>query len=166
MKKPIPLLLGLLVVWITGLAYYQSKTSCSCDTLAAQNTIPNGVTKGLTLSDPARNFNVDLSNQLIFGVSLSTLSMPVSEATRSSLASIATFLRNNPDRVLMVKGLEGAQEQNLSGGESLAAARVETVRKLLIESGSLENQVQRDTAKGVIRTNDSPYFEGVELYFK
>jgi outer membrane protein OmpA-like peptidoglycan-associated protein len=165
MNKPIPLLACLLAVWMTGIAYYQSQTSCACNALSAQSAATAASGSTLSFVDASKNINIDISGQLLFEVGKYQVSS-LTDAAKANLGQITQHLKNNPDRTLQITGLYNLNELNESKYGNLGIARAEVVKSLLLNEGCPDKQITVNQVSGEVKNHQATNFEGVEFLVK
>ncbi|WP_234733335.1 OmpA family protein [Tellurirhabdus bombi] len=135
----------LLLLWMGGSAYWhvcRVKQLCpNFDTPApmafANSSAPTFIKPAASLND-GNNFILNSPDNLAFAKSGSSLDM---NTVSTVLDSLATYLKNNPNRRLLLTGLFGADEQNSSNEPNLGIARAEALRAFLIRRGVATNQL-------------------------
>jgi len=168
MKQPLPLLFGLLGLYILGSSFWYANSSCCIGAAAATSavtgaaagaaatsaaapavaeTVTTVVTKtnanGLALIDDANSFNIYTSDNLRFNPSEFNY-IPLTDSLQLVHQEAAVYLNEHPDRTLTIVGKYEAEENNTSILASLGLARANQLKNLLLDNGASENQILID----------------------
>jgi len=172
MKQPLPLLIGLLVLYIIGSSFWYASSSCCLGAAAAATSAVSGAAatsagaaatsaaapavaetaatvvtetnaNGLAFIDNANSFNVHTSDNLRFNPSEFNY-IPLTDSLQIVHQEAATYLNEHPDRTLTIVGKYEAEENNTSILASLGLARANQLKNLLLDNGASENQILID----------------------
>lgn len=164
MKQPLPLLLGLLGLYIIGSSFWYANSGCCIAAGAAATTsavsgakaaaapvvaeaitpvVANTTTQGLAIIDDANSFKAYTTEDLAFNPSEFNY-IPLSDSLQTVHQEFANYLNANPDRSVTINGRYESSENNTSILASLGLARANQLKNLLIEYGVSENQILID----------------------
>jgi OmpA-OmpF porin, OOP family len=168
MKNPIPLLALLLAGWIAGMSYFTRQSCGDCSNpgtlLAPAVSGVQNLTKSLLIADNANNFSAKTDDNLTFNASAFAYQQPISDKLKNTFKEVAAYLRNHPERSILVNGLYGEAETNKSIFPNLGIARAQGVKRLLEEYGCPEKQINIAALKSPM-TNDSLMIGGANYTF-
>lgn len=166
MKQPLPLLIGVLVVYILGSSFWYSRTSCCLGTTAATvgsaaaATIatPAAIlanTTGLGAIDEANELNLNANENLYFAPSTFNF-LPLSDNLSTFHENLANYLIENPDRTVSITGRYQADEENTSILSSIGLARANQIKNVLLDYDVPEGQllIQDDLVEAISKTDE------------
>ncbi|MFK7936500.1 MAG: OmpA family protein [Saprospiraceae bacterium] len=153
MNKPIPLLLGLLGLWLVGTSTWYYQSSCcavaSSSTAAATSTVvPTPAKAAATVVaaqidiQDAANFNSAANDNLSFAPSAHSYSDDLSDTLNTVFNETVAYLNANPERSLRLTGGYGTDEVNNSILTTLGLGRANQVKKMLIDLGANDGQIE------------------------
>jgi OmpA-OmpF porin, OOP family len=153
MKKPIPLLAGLLALVLCGGQWlYQKNCNCGIVTPAAAAATPMAapaLASAIAISDgPA--FNANFEDNLRFKQSGFSYLTPLSTPLNDVFKKTSEYLKGHPDRSLKVTGYYTESEKNTSTFPNLGLARANNIKMLLTSLGASASQIEMADVK----TND------------
>jgi OmpA-OmpF porin, OOP family len=155
MKKPIPLLAGLLaLVFLGGQWLYQKNCNCGIVTTAAATATSTPVAaptlaSAITISDGAA-FNANFEDNLRFKQSGFSHLTPLSSPLADVFKKTTDYLKGHPDRSLKVTGYYAESEKNNSTFPNIGLARANDIKMLLTSLGASASQIEMADVK----TND------------
>lgn len=152
MNKPIPLLFVLLGLWILGTSFWRYNTCCqvaaTASTAAAGAVAPIVAplkptpTKFLAFEDKVTNLDIGLYDNLSFAPSGHDYLTPLSDSLTTTFVQVVDYLKANPTRSIQLTGLSQSDEENNSMLSSLGLGRANQVKKLLVELGAPNGQIE------------------------
>lgn len=166
MKQPLPLLFGLLGLYIIGSSFWYANSSCCMGAAAATSAVSDAATgaaatsaaapvvaekaatvvsnaNGLAFIDDANAFNVYTGDDLRFNPSEFNY-IPLTDSLQIVHQAAAAYLEEHPERTLTIVGKYEAEENNTSILASLGLARANQLKNLLLDNGAAENQIMID----------------------
>lgn len=138
-KRPVPLLLGMLLLWIAVGAYLVYLFCCFPKTRAMQAAV-------WTVTDIDEQQKVANGNENVtFAYGTST--PIVAEKTAAAYGKIATYLTENEDKILKVQAAYSESEQNPTDYDNLGLARAADLKAALIKLGVPSERIVTSTKK-------------------
>jgi len=133
MNKPIPLLGMLLVLWIGGGTWLYHNSAC-CSAVAGEAYSSPFLIKdgGASIASHPQNF--------VFGYGSHSPIIP--DQVEASFSKVATYLKEHPDKSLMLTGHYRFEEVNSTNFGSLGLARADTIKKYLVSLGLPAEQIK------------------------
>ena len=152
MNKPIPLLAGLLGLWLVGTSAWYYQSSCCATASAVESTISRNapvvapITKVTPLAQidirDAATFSSTANDNLSFAPSAHQYSNNISDTLNAVFDNTVTYLNKNPERSIRLTGSYSTAETNNSILSTLGLGRANQVKKLLVELGASEEQIE------------------------
>jgi OmpA-OmpF porin, OOP family len=137
MKLSKPLLWLLTVIWFVVGIWWYATSSCNACMVNSPPISNNLVLPGFSASDG--NWNLASSANLRFGLSSN---IPVMSADiRSTMDSLAMYVKSNPNKTITITGYYKTNEKNTTSFENLGLARAEEVKKYLLSKGIDEKNI-------------------------
>ena len=151
-KYSIPLLLGLLIAWITIGTLIYNRVCC----LAPPN-------QPLLLSDgdvPVLNANENLK------FAISGHQPIISTRVQTELQKLSPHLQKNPDKLLVLTGKYLSEENNASNAPNLGLGRAEALKSYLLNLGIPQNRIltEEEAATQLLTFKDTIY-NGMDMAF-
>ncbi len=169
MKQPLPLLIGILVVYILGSSLFYSRTCClgaaaapveSTAAAAAAATTAEPVailanTTGLGAIDATNELNLNANENLYFAPSTFNF-LPLSDNLSTFHEDLANYLITHPDRTVSITGRYQADEENTSILSSIGLARANQIKNVLLDYKVPERQllIKDDLVEAISKTDD------------
>lgn len=176
MKQPLPLLIGILVVYIIGSSIWYARTACCLGAAAAAPigaaaaTAATGTAvAAATIAEPAILANttglgaIDLTNDLSLNANenlyfepSSFNFLPFSDNLSSFHRDLADYLIEHPDRTASITGRYQVDEENTSILSSIGLARANQIKNVLLEHNVPENQllIKDDLVDAISQTDE------------
>ena len=127
MKKPITFVIILLLLWLVGVGFladrYEAKQSTDTDLQLVDGSILVGYAP----------------QNILFG--LSSAVPELEDLQRSALQKIASYLKENPEKNLLLLGQYSSFENSPDQSESLGLARAKGIEELLLDLGAPMDQI-------------------------
>ena len=136
----------LLLLWLAGGTYLANKKYCNKSKAPAAGSAVAAAGAGVpcdkTLAYKDGDFSISSEDNFTFKVNKSNVLKP-SEQLKEFLASLATYLKDNTDRTVLVQGLYSSKEKTPSGFEDLGLARADKIKRFLENSYKVsEDQIK------------------------
>lgn len=154
MKKPLPLLFALLGLWVIGTSMWRYNAGC-CNGVApvsaatpTETVVPPLIppepapAKSISVKDDANTFGLGLNDNLTFALSAHNFSLPLSDSLNAVFDEVVIYLKSNPDRSIQLVGHYQSDEKNESILSTLGLGRANQVKKLLVDLGAPDNQIE------------------------
>jgi len=179
MKQPLPLLIGILVLYILGSSFWYARTACCLGAAAApvesSTTAVKSVaepaailanTTGLGAIDASNELNLNANENLYFAPSTFNY-LPLSDNLTTFHQDLANYLIDHPDRTMTITGRYQADEENTSILSSIGLARANQIKNLLIDNNVPENQLLiADDLVDAISQTDEVYDNAIVFNFE
>ena len=167
MKQPLPLLIGILVVYILGFSIWHAQAGCGVGGTAAatakSTTAAKAIaepailanTTGLGAIDATNELNLNASENLYFAPSTFNY-LPLSDNLSAFHQDLANYLIDHPDRTMSITGRYQADEENTSDLSSVGLARANQIKNLLIDFDVPEKQliITDDLVEAISQTDE------------
>ena len=173
MNKSIVYILSIFLIgWLFGMGWCHNATCPDCQTAKAALP-PSGPAislpdLSLTIEDPALGFRYSVPDNLLFEKNECNFSRPISSELQDLFQNTIRHLNEFSDRVLVVKGLYGLDENNSCDAADPGLARAENLRSLLIELGGPPERIELEPSglKVLEKYGDSLLTDGFAYRFK
>ncbi len=167
MKQPLPLLIGILVVYILGSSFWYSRTCCLGAAVPAESTAAAAAattaepvailanTTGLGAIDAANELNLNANENLYFAPSTFNF-LPLSDNLSTFHENLANYLIEHPDRSVSITGRYQTDEENTSILSSIGLARANQIKNVLLDYNVPERQllIKDDLVDAISKTDD------------
>ena len=168
MKQPLPLLIGILVVYILGFSIWHARAGCGVGGTAAatakSTTAAKAIaepaailanTTGLGAIDATNELNLNANENLYFAPSTFNY-LPLSDNLSAFHQDLANYLIDHPDRTMSITGRYQADEENTSDLSSVGLARANQIKNLLIDFDVPEKQliITDDLVEAISQTDE------------
>lgn len=166
MKQPLPLLIGILVIYILVSSFLYTRTACCLGTAAPVESTtavesvaaPAAIlanTTGLGAIDTSNELNLNANENLYFAPSTFTY-LPLSDNLSTFHQDLANYLIDHPDRTISITGRYQGDEENTSILSSIGLARANQIKNLLLDYNVPEKQllITDDLVEAISQTDE------------
>ncbi|MBS9768282.1 MAG: OmpA family protein [Flavobacteriaceae bacterium] len=142
--KRIFYILGIVLVILLGI-YFQYRCCCgkTCSTSKTQKAVAVGTAtgnlNGFSLKDGS--FGIDCKDNFQFATSSYAIQEPVANNLLQPMDKLKTYLSENPNKGVNIKGLYGSFEENTSLFANLGLARANAVKSFFVKNGINKQQL-------------------------
>ncbi|MEL7021215.1 MAG: OmpA family protein [Bacteroidota bacterium] len=177
MSKPIPLLAGLLALWLIATSAWYYRSGCCTIAAAATTAVEDATTATVATTTTAStiataavaataNINIQdassfgsaAADNLSFAPSAHNYTGVLSDTLDTVFRETAAYLNEHPDRSIRITGKYSTNETNNSILATLGLGRANQVKKLLVDLGAQDGQIeladetvtQADTINGLL----------------
>ena len=144
MRNNLIIPIALLIAWI-GFGYFLKSKNCPCDAPEMNiNKAPVPTTAAFKIKDGEAFSSFVSNHNLVFDQSGYEHRSPLSEDVNSVIAQTADYLKNHPERAMVITGLYGENEKNTGALANLGLARANDVKNLFTGLGVPASQLTED----------------------
>ncbi len=163
---------GILAALWVFLGSFLSWRNCNCGgaaipaVVAPAITDAGGISKSIQIADQEKNFSAGTNDNLLFSPNQCDFDSPISDNLTGVFREAATYLTNNPQRLLVLTGLRlGTETNQCQGATDLGYGRADKVKALLLSLGAPEAQIRVQSGSQDIAMFGEKVLGGVRYEF-
>ena len=169
MNRPILWLIALLLLLWLIFGFILHRRNCNCGLAAVPAVVaPVGETsaKSILILDQEKNFKAATNDNLLFATSSCDYETPLSQQLTTVFQQTADYLKQNPQRILILTGLRLGTENNVcTGSRDLGFGRADKVKLLLLGMGAPDAQIRVQSDQREVALHGDKVLGGVQYEF-